>query len=180
PPALSRRRHDQLAQQCRQDRPLSFQDLAARRIGREPCGTVDLGKLAVATRAWRPFHAEGVAEESRRIKATFDGPHGNDFGARLAKGAERQRLAFGPAAGLFLELALGRGKRILARQIATFGDGPGAIVFFRPKWPAPMHPQNLELRTLAPIEQNACAVLRHASAEALQMPRVKLGPGAGP
>src|SRR5262245_8454744 len=175
-PALtSRWRRCQLPQQCRQDRPLPFQDLAVCHIGREPCGTIDLGKWAVATRARRPFHAEGIAEESRRIKATFDGPHGDDFGTRLAKGAERQHLAFGPAAGLFLELALGRGERILARQIATFGDGPGAVVFFGPKGPARMHQQNLDLRTPAPIEQNACALLRHASAEAVQRRPVKPG-----
>src|SRR5215218_10701416 len=63
------------------DQPrLGRQELTPGGLRVEPLGAVDLRKLPLAARAWRPFHREAVALQGRGVEVGLRGPGLDDLG----------------------------------------------------------------------------------------------------
>ena len=113
-------------------------------LGREERGVVDLGELALAAGAARPLHRERVRLDLERIAVAAERPRHHRLAAALL---HRRQLDVGAGrreAGLFTELALGRGERRLAGFDAALRNRPGALVAVAEERPAGVDQEHLD------------------------------------
>src|SRR5579872_2921767 len=135
--------------------------LVARGFDGEKVRTIDFGKLLLLSRVGRPFDRKRVAGKRRGIAVAFKGPGRDVFPSLVAHAAE---IDEGPArlkAGFFFEFALRGFRFVFARADFTFGDEPGARVFFLPVRATGMHEQNFEVAVAKAVHHQSRAPLRH-------------------
>jgi hypothetical protein len=73
----------------------------------------------------------------------------NRLSTPLANWLKRKHLAVGLEVCLFGEFAPRGGEKIVARLYEAFWYCPGALVLFRPEWPAWMRKQDFDARLAA-------------------------------
>src|SRR5262249_14378834 len=111
-----------------EERRLAGEDLVARLSESEPAGAIDLGKLAHAAGARRPFHGEEVAADRRRVTVALDRPGLDPLAAGLPYRRQPSELAVRREPGLLGEFAPRRGEPVLAGRRLALGDRPGALI----------------------------------------------------
>lgn len=132
---------------CRQPikkRQLAFQYFGSGGRNVEPSGPVDFRKLSRLARAWRPLHAEHVADKSSRIPIIFDRPGMHPLSPRLPQRSERKCLTADRIPGLFRKLPEGSLVGLLAKVNFALRNSPRTIVLLAPIGPARMRKQDLE------------------------------------
>ena len=168
-----------------QHRGLAGVDLGARLVEREPGGAVDLGKRLPTAGAWRPFHLEGIADESGRIEVGLDGPHMDDLAAGLSPRCQRHEVAGDCRAELLGHLADGGRQRASPGAISPLGIDQAPGVLPRPQRPAGMYQEHLDPGRRPAKQQQTRARRRHgqpcplprSAARVEERPGLQLGEG---
>jgi hypothetical protein len=116
-----------------EERDLTRQNPASRRIERKPFRTVDFRKALQFARFRRPNHGEGIAPDCRSVAIAFERPCVNDLPAGLPDPAQRNEFSARFYANFLFEFALRGCKRLFVELNLTFGNRPGSQILIHPQ-----------------------------------------------
>src|SRR5262249_18066974 len=136
-------------------------DLLPRHSDVEEVRSVDLRKVHLSPRPWRPFHHEGVADDGAGLAVALKCPCLNDFSSLLRHRCQSGEWTCRTEAGFLLEFSLGGFEQVLAWFHFALGNRPSAFVLVLEKGTTGMSKQHLQLAIVEAIHQQSSTDTRH-------------------